>query len=454
MRITFYGACREVTGSCYYVETSKARFLVDCGMFQGNKFAEDRNHDSFPFDLQRLDFVILTHAHIDHCGRLPKLYKDGFRGKIYATAPTRDFAKIILEDTARIIFQEALTHGQIPFYQVKDVDETIELFETLEYREIRQLTAEIKIRLRDAGHILGSAIIELWCIEDGVEKKIVFSGDLGNPPVPLVEDTEVINEGTDFLVMESTYGAYKHEPNELRVKLLRQAIVETISDHGVLLIPSFALERTQEILYELNSLVENKKIPAVPIFVDSPLAIRATDIYKKYADLYDRESRDLIERGDDLFNFPGLRYTLTTAESRQIRQVPQPKVIIAGSGMCMGGRIMGHLKNYLSDRHTHLLIIAFQVQGSLGQQILKGQRFVYIDGQKFEVQAKVSAIGAYSAHADNPKLVKWVKQMKKQPRTIFITHGEENQAFALSTSLRSKLKSAILVPYRGDHYDL
>ncbi|MFA5358923.1 MAG: MBL fold metallo-hydrolase [Patescibacteria group bacterium] len=454
MKISFYGACGEVTGSCYLVQTEQSRFLVDCGMFQGGKFAEDKNFEPFGFDPKSIDFVVLTHVHMDHIGRLPRLYKEGFRGKIYSTEPTADFARIMLLDSARVIFEEALANNALPLYLDKYVNELMKQFVALSYRKQENISADIKITMRDAGHILGSAIVEIVVADKAGDKKIVFSGDLGNPPAPLVEDTEFIS-GADYVVMESTYGGIIHEPAEMRIKMLHNAVVESVGKGGVLMIPAFALERTQEVLYEMNYLVENKKVPPVSMFVDSPLAISATDIYKKYVAMYDKESRALIEAGDDLFNFRGLVYTKTREESKKINQILAPKIILAGSGMCTGGRIVYHLQRYLGSPQNHLLIIGYQVEGSLGRKLLDGAKVVEIGTEKIEVKAKVSAIGAYSSHADQPKLLHWVKMMSApKPKKVFVVHGEEKRRSMLVDGLRQKLGIDAVMPRYGESFDL
>ncbi|MBI5622003.1 MBL fold metallo-hydrolase [Candidatus Falkowbacteria bacterium] len=454
MKISFHGACRTVTGSCFLVQTEQSRFLVDCGMFQGTKFSEERNIGQFGFDPKSLDFVLLTHAHTDHCGRLPKLCKEGFRGPVYCTAPTRDFARVMLLDSARVIFNEALAEDRLPLYLDKDVNQAISQCIALPYRREKRVAPDVKIKLRDAGHILGSAFFEIWVKAAGRERKLVFSGDLGNPPAPIIEDTEFV-DGADVLVMESTYGGRQHESAALRLKLLTQAIIESVGQGGTLMIPAFALERTQEILYELNSLVENKKIPPIPIFVDSPLAIKATEVYKKYTSMYDAESRALMNAGDDLFNFPGLRYTATPAQSKKINTTPAPKVILAGSGMLAGGRIGYHLKFNLPDPKSHLLIISWQPKGGLGRQLLEGAKSVFVAGERVRVRAKVSAIGAYSAHADQPKLLRWVLPMKRpRPGHVFVVHGEEQASQRIADGLAQKLKLNAIVPREGRGYEV
>ncbi len=454
MKISFHGACREVTGSCILVETDKVKFVIDCGMFQGARFSEQKNFDDFAFNPKEIDFAILTHAHLDHCGRLPKLYQDGFRQKIYATSPTIDLARVIMSDSAHVLVQEAALHHQDPLYLPYEVDALMNHFSALDYGKILKINNEVKIRLRDAGHILGSAIVEVWLNNNGREKKLVFSGDLGNPPAPIVRDPEFI-DSADLVVIESTYGNRVHEPATERLNLLRQTVIDSIGRGGTLMIPSFALERTQEVLYELNYLIENKKIPAVPIFVDSPLAIRATSVYEKYRNFFDSEANDLIKSGDDLFNFPGLVFTETSEQSKKINSIKESKVILAGSGMCVGGRIPYHLKYNLGDAKNHLLIISYQVDGSLGRNLLDGAKTVWIDNEKIQVRAGVSAIGSYSSHADQPKLLNWLSKINKlKPKLVIVEHGEEAASLELAKMIEQKNKIKTLVPEYGKIYEM
>ncbi len=454
MKISFHGAAGEVTGSCILIETEKAKFLVDCGMFQGSKFASEENLADFKFKPEEINFLILTHAHADHCGRLPKLYKDGFRGKIYSTSATRDLAEIILIDSAKIIAEEAKEHGIMPLFETNDVYDVMTCFWPVNYDEDFKITPEISIKLRDAGHILGSASIECAITENGQQKKIVFSGDIGNPPAPIVRDPESI-DGADLVVVESTYGGRTHEPGEERVQKLRQVIMKSIGEGGNLLIPVFALERSQELIYELNYLSESRQIPKVPVFMDGPLAIEAIEIYKKYTNLFDEESRERIKSGDDIFNFTGLTYTRTVAQSKEINNVPSPKVILAGGGMINGGRMIHHLKRNLSDERNHLLFISYQAQGTLGRRLLEGAKKVYINNEEFAVHAQVSAIGAYSSHADQPKLMHWLSQIKQPiPGKILLDHGEKECLLALQQGIKKELKINSEIVEYGKFYEV
>ncbi len=448
MKLSFFGATKEVTGSNFLLETEEGKILIDCGLFQGGRHAEEKNYQPFPYSPKEIDFLLVTHSHIDHIGRIPKLVKEGFNGKIYCTRPVKDFAEIFLEDCANIIKEEAEELKIEPLFTQEDVENCLQFFHPIDYHQEIKLSENVSFVFKDAGHILGSAFIEIFAFG----KKIVFSGDLGNPPVPLLAPTEFTSDA-DYLIIESTYGSRIHEsPIERKLKLER-AIEDTVAQKGVLLIPSFAMERTQELLYELNDLVEHFRVPRVPIFLDSPLAIKATEIYKKYPDYFNKEAFYLIKSGDDLFKFPGLKFTPTVEESKKINEIPPPKVIIAGSGMSTAGRILFHEKLYLSDPKNLLLIIGYQVSGTLGRKIFDGAQEVKILGEKVKVQAKVKAIGAYSAHADQPKLVYWVRKAGRVKR-VFIVHGEEDSATALACKIRDELGIATEVPDYGSTVEL
>lgn len=454
MKITFHGATKEVTGSCILIETKKTKFLVDCGMFQGSYFAHEKNFEPFAFNAKDLDFVLLTHAHLDHCGRLPLLPMNGFEGKIYCTPATRELSEIILLDAAKVIKEEAMKHGHEILYKDKNVVFVMNYFWGINYGKKIKLSSDVTVCFRDAGHILGSAIIEVWIRENFKTKKIVFSGDLGNYPVPIVRDTEMI-DGADFVIVESTYGGRIHEPTGLRTVMLRQAILDSIGRDGVLMIPTFALERTQEILYELNYLHETRQIPKIPIFLDSPLAIEAVEIYKRYTNIFDNEAKLRIREGDELFKFDGLEMTRSVDQSKKINKVSPPKVILAGSGMSNGGRILYHLKLYLPNPKSHLLIISYQAEGTLGRALRDGAKRVIIDKEKINVKAKVTAIGSYSSHADQPKLLHWLKSMSKpKPQKIFIIHGEEKSSLMLADGIGQKLNLNSEIAIKNKVYEV
>jgi metallo-beta-lactamase family protein len=450
MKLTFCGANREVTGSCYHIETPSHRVVLDCGMFQGGKYAEDKNRLEFPFDPKAVDSVVVTHAHFDHIGRLPKLYKDGFRGTIWATEPTIDLAMISLRDSARLIQEEAERNHEEPLFTSEDVEPIQDMWKVASYHKEFQIGGGVSGFMADAGHILGSASVKLM----GEGKSIVFSGDLGNTPVPLLRNAECLY-GADVVVVESTYGNRVHESGVQRTNFLKEAIQKTIRQKGVLLIPAFALERTQELLFELNHLHATKQIPTLPIFLDSPMAIAATEIFRQSVDFFNPEAKQLVMKYGDLFSFPGLRYTVTGEESKHILKVPGPKIIIAGSGMMNGGRILHHLKNYLSNAKTTVLIVGFQVEGSLGRRLHQGEREVRIFGQEIKVKADVQSCGAFSGHADYPRLMHWMHCFSgKPPQKVFVTHGELNSALSFSQSVEEELSITSGVPSYGDTVDL
>ncbi|MBI5731964.1 MAG: MBL fold metallo-hydrolase [Candidatus Magasanikbacteria bacterium] len=433
MNITFWGAAGEVTGSCHLWEGAGKKFLIDCGLWQGGEFLEDRNWREFPFAAGEIEAIILTHAHLDHVGRLPRLVKAGFNGWIYATPATRDLARLVLLDALEVMRYHQKKTGVPLLFNEKDIEAVCRLFKNADYEEKRRLASGAYFTLKEAGHILGSAFVKI----EAEEKILVFSGDIGNSHVPIVRETADLGE-VDFLVLEATYGHVNHEDPEKRIFLLQEAVGETVKRGGVLMIPAFSLERTQEILYEFNNLINNHLIPCVPIFLDSPLAAAATAVYKKYPKYFDEAARYLIGRGDDLFNFPGLKITRSVAESKAINEAPAPKIIVAGSGMMNGGRILHHAARYLGDSQSQLLIISYQAAGTLGRRLLQGAKEVKIYGEKIKVKAKIKAIGAYSAHGDQNKLTGWVKEAKRAPQKIFLVHGDPEGLEELKVKLEKE----------------
>mgnify|MGYP000750606461 CR=1 FL=1 len=443
MNITFYGASEQVTGSQYLVQSTQTTLLVDSGLFQGSGDNWKENFADFSFDPQTVDALVLTHAHLDHCGRIPKLVREGFSGKIIGTAPTLELARLILEDSVRIIEEHAIEQGMPQLYSVEDVSAATELFHPISYHE-KTLVGDIAIELYDAGHILGSSIVVL----ESESKRVVFSGDLGNAPVPLLYPTEYI-ESADLVVMESTYGGRIHEDVATRTAELKAIIAETVNAGGVLMIPAFALERTQELLFEMNKMVERKEIPDVPIYLDSPLAINATNVFLRYPEYLNDETQ-LKMKGDNIFDFPGLLMTESVAKSKMINHAPAPKIIIAGSGMAEGGRIVKHIERYIGSPQNHYLIIGYQVEGTLGRALRDGEKIVKINGQEFEVNAKVSAIGGYSAHADQDKLTDWLLHMNQSRlKQVCITHGELEQATAFKQHIEEHVSASVTIPHVG-----
>ncbi len=457
MKLSFYGGVQQVTGSNFMLEHGDTKILIDCGLFQGSKYAEDLNYGNFAYNPKEIDYVFITHSHADHSGRLPKLYKDGFRGKIFATKPTIDLSAIALEDNIDLIKDEAKKDGHEPLFQAGDLHQVFLLAQGVEYGEEIDLGSGVRAVLHEAGHILGSAIIEINWKEDktGEARSIYFSGDLGNYPVPLLKHYDMPNEA-DYIVVESTYGDRIREDNTNRKDILRQVIEETVRAGGTVMIPSFAIERTQELLYELNELVEHEQLPKIPIFLDSPLAIKLTKVYKSYEQYFNRKVLHDIRAGDDIFSFPGLQLTFSTQESKMINDVRGPKVIIAGSGMSLGGRIIYHELRYLSDPNSTILFVGYQVEGSPGRQILDGKKDIKLLGKHVSVNCKVRSIEGYSAHADQGMLIDWVDKAKKDGnlKKVFVTHGEYHSSSVLGQKIKDKLGVESIVPAMGDSFEL
>ena len=451
MTITFYGGAKTVTGSNYLLDSGEIKILVDCGLNQGSKYSEDMNYEKFAYDPAEINFVFITHSHTDHVGRLPKLFKEGFRGRVIASRPTIDLASKALPDNLNIITEEAKREGREPIFELKDLEGVLELAEGFDYEVPIDLGGGVRAILHDAGHILGSTIVEI-----GFEgKKIYFTGDLGNPPTPLLQ-LPYFPKDADYTVVESAYGSRIHEDRAARKIMLENVIKETMSKGGTLMIPSFAMERTQELLYELNQLVNHNQIPRVPMFVDSPLATNLTEVYRKYPNYFNKTAHHVIESGDDIFNFPGLTFTRTVDESKSINNVRGPKIIIAGSGMSMGGRILHHEMRYLPDPNSAILFIGYQVMGSLGRKILDGEKEVRIFGEKIAVNCQMRAIGVYSAHADQAMLLKWIASAGSggNLKKVFVVQGEEDSSTILAEKAKTDLKINAVVPSQGESFEL
>jgi len=445
MQITCHGAAGFVTGSCHLVETSASRFLIDCGMYQGSKEMNRLNYEPFAFDPATIDFVINTHGHIDHCGLLPKLVKHGFKGTIYASPPTADLLPIMLQDSAFIQEKDTehenrrrLRKGQEPrqpLYTIEDVEHTISLIQVIEYDTSMKTDDATTFRLRDAGHVIGSAIVELFIDDDGTEVKVVFSGDLGQWDVPIVEDPTYIWNG-NYVFIESTYGDRIHHREEPRKSVLFDYIKRTCERGGKLLIPSFALERTQELLYTLSELKQERQdFPPVNIYLDSPLAIKITEVFINHPDHYDEEARS---RTDQPFDFPGLIFTPSVDESRRVNELDEPAIVIAGSGMCNAGRIRHHLKHGIWDPRNTVLFVGYQAPGTLGRILLDGAKEIKMMGDTFVVKAEIARIGSFSAHADQHELTTWLTSFREKPKTVFLIHGEQETLESFSARLNEQ----------------
>ncbi len=440
-----------VTGANYLLDTGKLKILVDCGLFQGSRFAEYLNYEPFPYNPKEINFVLLTHSHADHVGRLPKLYREGFRGKVLALPPTIELVKVSMPNSLALIRDEASRDGHEPLFREDDLINSILLFQGVNYGQEIKLDNYTKVKFKNAGHILGSAMIEI----ETSGKKILFSGDIGNSPSPLLNDPDEI-DNADYLVVESAYGSRIHENKKERRNMLAKVIDETVARGGTLLIPSFALERTQEMLYELNRFFLEKSIPNAPIFLDSPLAIELTEVYKNYLDYFNSNAQKFIRSGDDIFNFPDLRLTRSTDESKEINNVKGPKVIIAGSGMSNGGRILHHEARYFPDPNSAILFIGYQVEKSLGRQVLDGAKNVTIFNQNIPVNCHIQAIGGYSGHADQKYILNMISRAnKKHPiQKIFVVQGELDSAIALGNKITEDLGVKSIVPSQEDSYEL
>lgn len=463
LRLSFYGGAGKVTGSNFLVEGTKGKILVDCGIEQGADFCTENVYGPFPYDVKSIDALVVTHAHLDHIGHIPKLVRDGFRGEIYMTSPTRDLAELILRDSVHILAEEAKQYGRALLYEEQDVDEMFSLVETLDYHTEKQITSAFSIYLRNTGHILGSASVR---ITDG-ETSIALTGDIGNSPSPLLPDWEPVNDA-DALVMESTYGNRIHPLQQKRIEILVEILKRAIARGGAILIPAFSLERTQLMLYELSNFFDAGDLPKIPVFLDSPLAIKITAVYEKWGSTYFKpETEDEMKREGSIFEFPFLKKTLSREESVEIEKTPNPKIIIAGAGMSHGGRIGRWEAKYLPDASTTLIIAGYQAPGSPGRRIAEGSSSVRLNGQNVQIRAKIELLDGWSAHADRDQLLKFaeaslstendrhsVSVMSVKTKVIFTAMGEPASERFLSQRIHDYLGVRAIVPEFGQTWEI
>jgi metallo-beta-lactamase family protein len=449
LKLTFHGGTGMVTGANFLLEHNDTKILIDCGLIQGTSFSDNLNRTPFAYDPAKIQYLIVTHSHIDHIGRIPKLVKDGFRGKIISTPATASLTVVMLDDAVKVMADEARHNGVLPLYDKEDVEAALKLWQPLPYHENFNLTPEISFVLKDAGHILGSAMVEI----SYNKRKIVFTGDLGNTPSLILRDTEVITDA-DYLVMESVYGDRNHESREERRIKLYETLKESINKKKTILIPVFSLERTQEMLYELNEFTEKYDLPSVPVFLDSPLALRVTDIYRKFTEDFNEFARTQIFNGDDIFKFPRLKLTRQASESQDINNMPNPKIIMAGSGMSNGGRILNHERHFLPLADTMVILVGYQAVGTLGRQIQDGVKQVTINGEELEVRASRVMINGYSAHKDSDHLVDFVFHTAKKLLKVFPVMGENKSSMFLAQRLKDELGINATLPQLGQSFDL
>ena len=468
MKIQFCGATTGVTGSCHLIKTEDHNVLLDCGQFQGGKAQDAMNREPFPFDPRDVECMVLSHAHIDHCGRIPLLVKRGFSGPIYCTSATADLLKVMLEDSAYIHERDAewqtkkrvRAGGQPvdPLYTLADADKALTLVKPVEYDQMIKLNDEIRFVFNDAGHILGSAITELWITENGKETKLVYSGDLGVMDRPILRDPTIIKKA-DCVIMETTYGNKVHPDNAMDVRRLIDIIVKTAERGGCVVIPSFAVGRTQELLYELNRFYDDHTefddiLDKVNVYIDSPMATTATEVFRRNAQVFDDEAKEYILKGDDPLDFKNLHFTRSTDESQALNKDRTPKVIISASGMCEAGRIRHHLKHHLWDPKSSIVFVGYQGVGTLGRALVDGMKDVSLFGDQIHVNAEIYNLEGFSGHADQRGLFEWLSGFEKRPSQVFLVHGEEDGKLAFADLIKTRLGYKPTVLLGNSEYEL
>jgi metallo-beta-lactamase family protein len=470
MKISFLGANRLVSGSCYLIQTKYKKFLIDCGLFRGEESITRLNYLPFSFRPEEIDFVILSHAHIDHCGRIPQLFKEGFNGQVYCTKSTMELCSIMLPDSGQIQEEDALEENQRrlrtgetfvePLYDIEDALDSLMLFRAVPYQYKISIDENISFRFQDAGHVLGSASIELWIKEDGKTTKWLFSGDIGRKNKPFLKNPQRTKDA-DYVVVESTYGGRKNRPYRKEVKKFFSIIDKTIKRGGDVIIPAFALQRTQDIIYELSHyynvqlkqlINKDKKLKKLRFYLDSPLAIAVTKIYRNNPQDFAQKDLRIMENNNQLLDFQSLKMTSTANASKQINRSKRSKIIISASGMCDGGRIQYHLKEHLWKKESSIVFVGYQAEGTLGRRIVSGEKSLDILDEMIDVRAEIYHLDGFSSHADQDELLWWIKGLKSKPKKVFVVHGEKEESESLAGQLKEQLGFDAYIPAIGETF--
>ena len=470
MKISFLGANRLVSGSCYLIQTKHKKFLIDCGLFRGNELITRLNYAPLTFRPEEIDFIILTHAHIDHSGRIPQLYREGFEGHVFCTKPTMELCSVMLPDSGQIQEDEAEEENQRrlrsgesfiePLYDIEDALDSLLLFRAVPYQYKIRIDENISFRLQDAGHVLGSSSVELWIKENGEESKWLFSGDIGRKNKSFLRNPQRIKDA-DYVVIESTYGGRKHRPYRNEVKKFFSIIDKTLKRGGDVIIPAFAVQRTQDIIYELSQYYnlqvkplkgKDKRMKKLRFYLDSPLAIATTKIYRNNAQDFARKNLKIIEKSNQLLDFQSLRLTRTSNASKRISRSKRRKIIISASGMCDGGRIQYHLKDHLWQEKSSVIFVGYQAEGTLGRKIITGEKVLDIMEEMIDVKAEIHYLDGFSSHADQDELLWWIKGLNKKPKKVFIVHGEKDESESLAECLSNELGFETCIPAIGQTF--